>query len=186
MGYRKILVISIAMTCFCFLSMETTDKDKTENKNITLISAQSTADGKSKVWKERLEECIVSLPGVKDLDADVTAQSQFLKEINGEKGRNEHTQTYSASIEINYMLHQKELIIITTHSVQGQEPVTKVVERNIRRSKRFDSDPGSGDIYANRSHRQYFFSSADKAVEDAKKRAVIWLKQQNAVVCEDK
>ena len=160
--------------------------NRTENKNITLISAQSTADGKSEVWRELLEECVVSLPKVSDLEAEVTAQPRFLKEINGETGRNQHTQTYSAAIEINYMIHQKELIIITTSSVQGQEPITKVVERNIRRNKRFDSDPGSGDIYANRSQRQYFFSSAEKAVEDVKQRAAIWLKQQNAVVCADK
>jgi len=119
---------------------------KTENKNITLISAQSSADGKSKVWKELLEECIVSLPKAADLIADVTSKAHFLKGINGDKNNNEHIKTYNASIEINYMIHQKELIIVATSSVQGQPPVMKEVVKKIKKSKMFVSNTSEGDI----------------------------------------
>lgn len=154
-----------------------------EDKNITVISGTSTADGKSNVRKEVLEECIISLPKVNDLEAQVTSQSRYLKAINGDLNKNEYVKTYAAQIDINYVLYQKVLIIITTSSIQGQEPVTKIVEKRLKQSKSFESNPSEGDIFANRSNRQYFFSTADKAIEDAKKRAKTWLNQQSAVVC---
>jgi hypothetical protein len=138
------------------------------------------------VRKELLEECIVSLPQPVDLDADVSSSSFFLKGINGDNSNNAFVKTYTAVIEINYMLHQKELIIVTTSSVQGQEPVMKVFERNIRRKKSFESNSTNGDIYAGRSNRQHYFSTAEGAIKDAKKRALVWLRQQAAVVCPDK
>jgi hypothetical protein len=154
-----------------------------DDKNITVISGTSTADGKSNVRKEILEECIISLPRVNDLKAEVTSESRYLKAINGDPNRNEYVKTYSAQIVINYVVFQKVLIIITTSSVQGQEPVTKIVEKKLKRSEVFMSNPSEGDIFANRSNRQYFFSSAQKAVDDAKNRAKTWLNQQSAVVC---
>jgi hypothetical protein len=157
-----------------------------EDKNITVISGTSTADGESTVRKELLEECIISLPRVSELEAQVTSESRYLKEINGETNKDEYRKTYTAQIEINYVLYQKVLIIITTKSIQGQEPITKIVEKRLKRSKVFDSNPSEGDIFANRSNRQYFFSSPEKAVEDVKKRAKIWLNQQAAVVCTKK
>jgi hypothetical protein len=160
--------------------------EKTENKNITLISAQSTADGKSEFRKELLEECIVSLPNADQLDAEITSSSQFLKGINGDNKKNEFVKTYSAVIEINYMLYQKKLLIVTTSSVQGQEPVLKEVEGKIKQSKKFVSNPVEGDIYAGLSNRQHYYSTAEGAIKDVKKRAAIWLKQQAAVVCKDK
>jgi hypothetical protein len=155
----------------------------TANKNITVVSTQSSAYGKSDVSEKLLEECIVSLPSTEDLDAEVTSSSAYVKEINGDPGKNEFVKMYSAVIEINYMLHQQSLIIVTTASIQGQEPVMKVVEKSLARTKRFESNPTEGGNYAGRSNRQYYFPTADAAIADAKKRAAIWLKQQSAVVC---
>jgi hypothetical protein len=158
----------------------------TANKNVTLVSASSTVDGKSDVTEKLLEECIVSLPRVQDLEAEVTSQVAFLKEINGDGGRNDFVKSYHAVIEINYMLHQQSLIIVTTSSVQGQEPVMKVVEKTLRQSRLFESNPADGDNFAGKSNRQYYFPSAEAAVSDVKKRAATWIKQQSAVICKPK
>jgi hypothetical protein len=155
----------------------------TENKNVTLVSAASTVDGKSEISEKLLEECIVSLPRVDDLDAEVTSQVAFLKEINGDPNKNDFVKSYHAVIEINYMLHQQSLIIVTTSSVQGQEPVMKVVEKTLRQSKLFESNPSEGDYFAGRSNRQYYFPTAEAAIADVKHRAAVWIKQQSAVVC---
>jgi hypothetical protein len=155
----------------------------TENKNVTLVSAASTVDGKSEISEKLLEECIVSLPRINDLEAEVTSQVAFLKEINGDPNKNDFVKSYHAVIEINYMLHQQSLIIVATSSVQGQEPVMKVVEKTLRQSKLFESNPGDGEYFAGRSNRQYYFPTADAAVSDVKHRAAIWIKQQSAVVC---
>ena len=180
------LQVRIAAILFCGLFLiVSAEESKTENKNITLISTQSSADGKSEFRKELLEECIVSLPKVGDLDAEILSKTHYLKEVNGQKGKDSHMKTYSASMEINYLLYQKKLIIVTTSSVQGQEPVMKEVEGKIKKSKKFVSNSGDGDLYAGRSNRKYYFSSADKAISDVKKRAAIWLKGQYAVVCKD-
>jgi hypothetical protein len=160
-------------------------EENTENKNITLVTTQSTADGKSKIRKDILEECIVSLPSAGALQATVTSKPVFLKEINGKSDKNAFQKMYTATIEINYMLYHKWLVIVTTSSVQGQEPVIKEVEGKIKKTKTFSSDPGSGDSYAGRSRRQYYFSSEEAAVKDARDRAQVWLKQQQAVVCKD-
>jgi hypothetical protein len=160
--------------------------NKATNKNVTVVAATSTADGKSDVTEKLLEECIVSLPKVESLEAEVTSQVAFLKEINGETGRNDFVKSYHAVIEINYMLHQQSLIIVTTSSVQGQEPVMKVVEKTLRQSKIFESNPADGEHFAGRSNRQYYFPTAEAAITDVKKRAAIWIKQQSAVVCAPK
>jgi len=159
------------------------DKTTTQNKNVTIIQGQSTADGKSQMREQILEECIVSLPRVEDLEPEITSESQYLKEINGDPDKNEFVKYYSASLEINYMLYQKVLIVVTTNTVAGQEPVMKVMEKNIKQSKKFISNPSEGDIYAGRSHRRYYYSSAESASNDVKKRAQIWLKEQGAVIC---
>jgi hypothetical protein len=155
----------------------------TENKNVTVVQAASTVDGKSEISEKLLEECIVSLPQVEDLDAEVTSQVAFMKEINGDPNKNDFVKSYHAVIEINYMLHQQSLIIVATSSIQGQEPVMKVVEKTLRQSKLFESNPSEGEYYAGRSLRQYYFPTAEAAISDVKRRVGIWIKQQSAVVC---
>ncbi|MDO5576323.1 MAG: hypothetical protein Q4F84_04535 [Fibrobacter sp.] len=154
-----------------------------EEKDITIIHGQSVADGKSEVSERILEECIVSLPKADQLEPQIHASSVFLKEINGDPAYNDFVKTYSASLEINYMLYQKVLIVVTTSSIKGQEPVMKVMEKSLKQSKKFVSSSSDGDIYAGRSKRQYYFSTPEGAANDVKQRAEAWLKQQSAVVC---
>jgi hypothetical protein len=155
----------------------------TENKNITIIAAESKADGKSEVRKELVEECIVSLPKPQGLVATTKAHTKYLKDIDGKEGDDRYVKTYTASVEINYLVRQKELIIITTSSVTGQEPVIKEVERMVRKSETIVSDPEEGDLFAGSSPRRYYFSDPGKAEQDARDRAAAWLKQHADVVC---
>jgi hypothetical protein len=70
--------------------------------------------------------------------------------------------------------------------VQGQEPVIKEVEKNLRHTETFESNPSEGDVYAGRSHREYYFTKPENAVKDVKSRAKVWVQQQSSVVCPDK
>jgi hypothetical protein len=178
---KKAIIAAVSLMALSFAAYA--GKDVTENKNVTLVSAQSSVDGKSDINEKLLEECIVSLPGVNDLEAQVTSHAGYVKEINGDPNKNDFAKSYSAVIEINYMVHQQSLVIVTTSSIQGQEPVMKVFEKNLKETKRFESDPTEGETYAGRSNRVYYFPTADAAIADVKKRAAIWLKQQAAVVC---
>lgn len=155
-----------------------------ENKKITVIQGHSTADGSSDINERILEECIVSLPDMGSLEVQVDAATEFLREINGEPV-NDFRKVYSATIDINYMLHQKVLVIVTSSTVEAQDPVMKVVDRNIKQTVRFQSNPANGDMFAGRSKRQYYFSTKEGAVEDAKAKAAVWLKQQSAVICKE-
>ncbi|MBN1307829.1 MAG: hypothetical protein JXA18_07925 [Chitinispirillaceae bacterium] len=159
------------------------EEKATDSKNITIIQGQSTADGKSQLAERLLEECIVSLPDAETVEPIVSSQSQFLKEINGDPSKNDFVKTFSASLEINYMIHQKVLIVVTTNAIQGQEPVMKVMEKNLQQTKRFVSDAADGDLYAGRSRRQYYFSTPEGAKKDVQKRAAAWIKQQAAIIC---
>lgn len=181
---KKVIFAALSLMAFSAGSFGATDRSPvTENKNVTVVEARSAVDGKSEISEKLLEECIVSLPGMNDLEAEVTSHAGYLKEINGNPNRNEFAKSYKAVIEINYMVHQQSLVIVTTSSVQGQEPVMKVFEKNIKQTKRFESNPTEGENFAGRSDRFYYFPTAEAAIADVKKRAAIWLKQQAAVVC---
>ena len=161
-------------------------KSSTENKNVTIIHSTSTADGKSDISERILEECIVSLPKAGDLEPVIGSNSEYLKEINGEPAKNEFVKTYSATLDINYMLYQKVLVIVATSSAQGQEPVMKVMEKNLKQSKHFESNSANGDLFAGRSHRQYYFSTQSAAKDEVVKQASAWIRQQSSVVCVNK
>lgn len=158
----------------------------TQNKNITVIHGNSTADGKSDVSERILEECITSLPKAGELEPIIGSNSQYLKEINGDPNKNEFVKTYTASLDINYMLYQKVLVIVATSSVQGQEPIMKVMEKSLKQTKRFEANSANGDLFAGRSHRQYYFSSPDAAKNEVIRQASSWIRQQAAVVCNNK
>jgi hypothetical protein len=157
--------------------------NRTVDKDITVIHGTSSADGRSEVGERILEECIVSLPNAEDLEPEISSADPFLKEINGDPAKNEIVKTYSASLDINYMLYQKVLVVVTTNSIKGQEPVMKVMEKNLKQAKHFVSNSSEGDIFAGRSHRQYYFSTPEAAAKDVKKRASAWIKQQVSVLC---
>lgn|SRR5512133_2621328 len=175
MNTKIIPVILVLVSCvICFAQ---------GNSTTTIIHGVSSADGKSDVSERILEECLQSLPRSGDLSPVVSSRAAFLKEINGDPSRNEQVQTFSASLDINYMLYQKVLVIVATSSVQGQEPVMKVMEKNLRQSKHFEANSSNGDIFAGRSHRQYYFSSEDAARNDVIRQATAWLRQQASVAC---
>jgi hypothetical protein len=186
---KKILFITV-IASLVPLSSYSEDNSPTDNdavnKNVTIIKSQSTADGKSELNERILEECIVSLPKVDQLEPEITSDSKYLKEINGDPSKNEFVKMYTASLEINYMIYQKVLVVVTTNSIQAKEPVMKVMEKNLKQSKSFVSNSSEGDLYAGQSHRQYYFSSPEAASNDVKKRAAAWLKEQSAVICQQK
>ncbi len=157
--------------------------EKNVTKDVTIISAQSTSDGKSEVRKEILEECILTLPNVKTLEATVTSESKYLNKINGNPKMNEYKKIYTATIEIGYLLYQKELIIITTSTIKGQKPVLKEVDRKVRQIKMFTSDPNNGDIFSGKGQRHYYFSSEENAIADVKKKASVWINQNAHTLC---
>jgi hypothetical protein len=161
-----------------------TSADDRERKSITLISAETSADGLTRVHRELLEECILELPKPDELVPVVTRRAEFLKSINGDPGRNESAQTYSAVIDVGYVVQQKALIIVTTSSIEQQEPIIKEVERRIPNSEQFRSDPNNGDSYAGRDlAHDYYFGTEQTAIEDVKGRAIAWLAQQKTITC---
>jgi predicted outer membrane protein len=185
MHSRAIFFASMLLASTVAVGQEAAKQAENESgsKNVTIISTQSSADGKSNVSKEVVEECIVSLPRASELDALTEARSVYLKQINGKDDDNRYVKVYSATIEVNYLVRQKELIIITTNSVTGQEPVIKEVERTVPGKQIITSDSENGDLFAGHSPRKYYFSSAEAATRDARKRAEIWIKQNRSIVC---
>lgn len=160
--------------------------DDRERKNITLISADTSADGLTRVHRELLEECILDLPTPDELVPVVTRRALFLKAINGDPNRNASTQTYSAVIDLGYIVAQKAMIIVTTSSIEAQEPIIKEVERRIPHSVHFESDTNNGDLFAGRDLTlDYYFGTEQAAIDDVKMRAMAWLAQQKTISCID-
>jgi hypothetical protein len=176
-------IFALALTAALLQAPGYTADDATGNKNITIIQGQSTADGTSQLSERLLEECIAAVPDVGTLEPVVSSQSQFLKEVNGDGARNEFVKTYTASLDISYMIRQKVLVVVTTNSVQGQEPVMKVMDKSLQQSKHFESNSPDGDLFAGRSHREYYFSTSEGAKKDVVNRAAAWIKQQSAIIC---
>ena len=171
------LALSIALAT-------TAHAEDRERKSITLISAETSADGLTRVHKELLEECILELPSPNELVPVVTRRAEFLKSINGDPQRNGSTQTYSAVIDAGYVVHQKALVIVTTSSIEKQEPIIKEIERRIPKSAQFHSDPNNGDHYAGRDlAHDYYFGTEQAAIEDVVERATAWLAQQKTITC---
>jgi hypothetical protein len=156
---------------------------KTENKNITVVAASSSSDGSSEITREKVEDCILSLPDPEKLEAQISSEAMFVQGINGIAGKNEWIKSYSARLDITYMTREKDLIIVTTRSVQGQAPVFREVEKMLRHTQTFVSNSAEGDAYAGRSNRKYYFTSAEAASRDVKERARVWISQQAPAVC---
>lgn len=151
---------------------------------MVVLQGSADVDGKSNVTEKLLEECIISLPSLKELEADVSARTEYLKEINGETGKNDHVKIYTAGVRISYKVRQKILIIITQNSVDAAAPVTRTEERIVmKETPPFESDPGEGNIFAGRSNRKYYYTTPEAAGDNAKKRAQIWVSQQQNVLC---
>jgi hypothetical protein len=156
---------------------------RTENKNVTFVAATATSDGSSEISREKIEDCILSLPDPQKLEAQVSSKSVYVQGINGETGKNDWIKSYSARLDITYMTRETDLIIVTTRSVQGQPPVFREVDKTLRHTQTFTSNSTEGDLFAGRSNRQYHFTSAESATRDVKDRARVWISQQAAGVC---
>ncbi len=184
MKYHLAAISGLALSCGIAIAAEAA-KDKTERKNITVITAQGNADGSTEISREAVKECIVTLPTAEALEPEVVSDSRFLKEINGDPNKNEWTKVYTAKITINYQVYKKDLLIVATKSVEGREPTLKDVEKRLPQSKEFLSNPADGDTYAGRSNRQYYYTRQEAAVADVKGRAKVWLKQQGPLLCSE-
>lgn len=178
------LLLAFAPGCFAEASPKASAA-RTENKNITWVTAQSQADGGTEIHRETLRECILSLPRAADLVPEVKAKSVFLREVNGDPKRNERVRVYEAKVTVNYLLHQKDLLVVGTRSVQGQEPVLKELDKRVRQSRDFQSEESEGDLYAGMSDRRYYFTKSEEAARDAKSRAEAWIRQQTPVLCSE-
>jgi hypothetical protein len=184
------IIPTLALACGLALGAEeakepkTRNDGKTERKTVTFVNA-GNAEGGTEIAKEKVKECIVALPAADALEPDVTSDSRFLKEINGDPAKNEWVKTYTARLTINYQVYKKDLLIVSTKSVEGMEPTMKDVEKRLPESKEFISNPDDGDTYAGRSNRQYYFTKKEEAANDVKTRAKVWLKQQMPLVCSD-
>jgi hypothetical protein len=154
-----------------------------DHKNVTVISAHSAADGESTITRETVEECIVSLPAADELEALTSAESQYIRKLNGDPDKNQHMKVYRATVTVHYLERQKELVIITTNAIPAQKPVVKEVEKTVRRSAVIESDPAEGDIFSAMSPRTWYFSSAEAAAQNAKERAAVWLAQHRHALC---
>ena len=159
---------------------------KNEKKTVTFIAAQSSADGSSEVRREVTEDCILSLPDPANIEPQTSAEAVYLREVNDEAGKNEWAKSYTAKLDVNYLSREKEMIIITTRSVQSQTPIIKNIEKKLRHSESFVSDPSEGGTSAGRSKRQYYFTKREDAIKDVRDRARVWIQAQKAVLCEDK
>jgi hypothetical protein len=178
---KKVLTLIVMTT----ISLSTiAGPNERDTKNVTVIQGTSSADGRSQVAERLLEECIESLPNPETMEPIISSESKFLKEINGDASKSDFMKTYTATLEINYIIRQKALIVVTTSSVQGQEPVMKVLDKTLTQSKQFTSNASDGDLFAGRSHRQYYFSTPEGAKKDVQNRATAWIKQQSAIICQ--
>ena len=183
---NPIAIISVLTLSYGLASgADAKDKDKWEKKHVTVISAQGNADGSSEISREAVRECIVALPSADAIEPEVVSDSRFLKEINGEPNKNAWTKVFTAKLTINYQVYKKDLLIVTTKSVEGRDPTMKEVEKRLPHSKEFVSNPADGDTYAGRSNRQYYFTKPEDATGDVKSRAKVWLKQQAPLLCGD-
>lgn len=177
---RKFAIASLIL----FFMSGTVMADETERKITTFVAAGSLADGRSQIEKDVIEECIVSLPDEGELEPIVDVKSKYMKSINGDPEANGSVRTYNATVTVPFLVQQKQLVIVTTSSVEKSEPVIEEVSGRFERAKTFSSNPENGDQYAGRGLvNKYYFSSEAKAVDDAMRRAKAWLKQKRSVMC---
>ena len=161
--------------------------DDKQRAMMTVVGATANADGKSQIDSQIIEECVQSLPTAAELEPVVNAKSKYLKMINGDINDNRSVRTYSAEIDLTYVIFQRRLVTVTTSSIEKSEPVFKEVDGRFDQSKQFVSNSENGDAYAGREYvHDYYFSTADAAIKDVKSRANAWLKQKRATMCKPK
>ncbi len=173
----------IGLCCLLAVSITAT-ADEVERKITTVVAGGTLADGSSRIEKQVIEECVSSLPKEGDLQPIVDARSKYMRSINGDVEANGSVRTYTATVTVSYVVRQKQLIIVTTSSVEKSEPVLKQVEGRFDRSVSFSSNPENGDSFGGTDLvKEYYFSTESQATEDALRRARAWLKQKRSVMC---
>jgi hypothetical protein len=162
---------------------ENKNTTRTENKTITVVNADVSADGSTTIAREKVRDCILALPDPDKVEPLVFSEAVFVQGLNGEKGRNEWIKSYSARLDVSYITRETDLLIVTTRSVNPQPPMFREVEKTLRHSESFVSNPAEGDAFGGRSDRRYYFTTAEGAVKDVKARARVWIGQQAPTVC---
>lgn len=154
------------------------------DKKIIIIKHQDTTsnNGEVKIYKETLQECIGAIPDLNAVQAVISSEPVFAKGINGTTEKN-WIKKYTASITINYTMVKTSLYLVTQKSIDPKKPDFKEFNKREVKSMTFVSESSNGDSFAGRSHRFYYFSSAEKATTDVKKQATVWLSTQEAVMC---
>lgn len=160
-------------------------ENRVEKKTVTIINAESSADGSTQIGHEAVKECILTLPKPESLDPEVMADSKYLKEINGDANKNDWVRVYTAKLSINYMVFRNDMLIVATKTIEGKDPTMKEVEKRLPRTQEFVSNSDNGDTYGGRSHRQYYFTKQEDAVKDVRAQVLVWLKQQTPLLCTD-
>ena len=155
-----------------------------DRKTVTLVDAGGIANSGSNIKSQVIEECILTLPKASDLAPVVDAKSKHMKGIDGDKAANASVRAYSAVVDVPYMVKQKQVVIVTTSSVEGMEPLVKEVDGRFDRTVRFESNSANGDRFFGRElAKEYYFSTKQGAIDDAMMRAKAWLKQNKTVMC---
>lgn len=155
------------------------------NKKVTIIQAQGQNQKPGPIESKLLEECIISLPSATTLEATIESKNQFLKGIGGDEKNSGWVKTYIATVEIPYLVKQKELVIVPVASIEGAPPKMETFIKRLPNRETFVSDCDNGDIIAGRSNRQSYFSTAEKAKADAIERAKVWINQNNHLLCRE-
>jgi hypothetical protein len=182
-GISLATIVLTTVTALTASATAQTGATTTQNKNVTLVTASATSDGSSEITREKVQDCIISLPDPDKIEAQVSSASIFVQGVGGVAGRNEWVKSYSARLDVTYLTREKDLIIVTTRSIQGQPPVFREVEKLLRHTETFLSNSTEGDTYGGRSNRQYYFTSREAAINDVKARARVWISQQAPAVC---
>ena len=176
--------IQIVLLLNAMILPTTATADDTRRAVTTIVGAMAHADGRSQIDSQTVEECIQKLPTVSELEPVVNAKSLYLKMINGDIDDNRSVRTYSAEIDLTYVIYRKRLIVVTTSSIEKSEPVFKEVDGRFDGSQKFVSNSENGDAYAGREYvHNYYFSTAQAAIDDVTKRAEAWLKQKQSIMC---
>lgn len=177
--------VRVAVTAWAALPLLAAVAIADDRQLVTLVGAGTSADGTSQIRTQVVAECIGELPTLADLAPVVDSESLYLKWINGDRERNESVRTWTASVDVTYVLHRKEVVVVTTNSVERSEPVIREVDGRFDRTIQFVSNRENGDLFSGRTLvNEYYFSSPEAATRDAMRRAEAWLKQRRSVMCD--
>ncbi|MEE3328792.1 MAG: hypothetical protein VX252_15740 [Myxococcota bacterium] len=176
--------IQIAVLIQVMILQSTAIAETPQRALTTIVGATSSADGSSQIDSQTIEECILQIPTASELEPVVNAKSRYLKMINGNIDDNRSVRTYSAEIDLTYVIYRKRLVVVTTSSIEKSEPVFKEVDGRFDETQSFVSNSENGNAYAGREYvHDYYFSTAEAAIDDVMKRAKAWLKQKQSVMC---